>query len=98
MFPARRSVAQSSTFSAGLASGAAELYEAYLPALNEPMILVQEGLFNDPFFDPFWLYRAVDRAVQGQDLVAELERAQMLTSEYLLCRRSGGEHTECVVK
>lgn len=97
-FPTRRSVAQSPTFLAGLAPGAAELYEAYLPALDEPTALVQEGLFNDPFFDPFWLYRAVDRAVQGEDLVTELEFAQTLTGEYLLCRRGGGTQDACVVE
>ncbi|MEM8531366.1 MAG: extracellular solute-binding protein [Chloroflexota bacterium] len=94
-FPARRSLAQSPTFLSQASPRAAELYEDYLPRLNDPTALSEQDLFNTPFFDPFWLYRAVDRAIQGRDLAEELAIAEKLTNEYLQCVRQDGEPREC---
>lgn len=94
-FPARQSLAQSPTFLSQAAPGAAELYEDYLPRLNDPRALSGQDLFNTPFFDPFWLYRAVDRAIQGRDLAEELAIAEELTNAYLQCVRQDGEPRQC---
>lgn len=45
--------------------------------------------------EPFWFYRAVDRALQGQELERELADAQALTEQWLACVRGGGQPGSC---
>jgi multiple sugar transport system substrate-binding protein len=97
-FPARRSVADSEAFRAKLSPDALELYTSYLPALDQPPASLPQDMFTDPQFDPYWLYRAIDRAMQGGDLEEELLTAQNLTSAYLACVRAGGDPRECAVQ
>ncbi|NOK57789.1 MAG: hypothetical protein GFH27_549287n93 [Chloroflexi bacterium AL-W] len=94
-FPARRSVAQSQTFTARTSPETIELYEAYLPVLDNPMTFQSQDLFSDHHFDPYWLYQAIDNAIQGRDLEAELQTAQDLTHLYLQCVRNNGEYDVC---
>jgi ABC-type glycerol-3-phosphate transport system substrate-binding protein len=84
-FPARRSVAESDTFRKQAPLGAIDVYNAYLPTLERTSANMEPNLFNDPRFDPYWLYRAIDRAIQGANLKNELLLAQDLTQQYLDC-------------
>lgn len=45
--------------------------------------------------DPYWFFRAVDRALQGSDLEAELAEAQTLTEQYLACVQGGEAPGQC---
>jgi multiple sugar transport system substrate-binding protein len=90
--PARTSVATSPEFQAGAAPGAAEVYAAYEPLLSGSS--AQNELFPATV-DPFWFYRAVDRALQGGDLERELQEAQTLTEAHLACVRGGGQPGPC---
>jgi multiple sugar transport system substrate-binding protein len=88
-FPARSSLATSEAYLSQARPGAAELYAAYAAALADPDSAV------DPYagVDLFWLFQAVDRAMQGADLERELADAQLLTEQYLACV-AGGEAPE----
>lgn len=95
-FPARRSLALSGAFQQGALPGAAEVYAAYLPALDRvPAAQRASGESDSARIDPFWFFRAVDRALQGQDLGRELDRAQDWTTQYLACVRAGGAAGTC---
>jgi ABC-type glycerol-3-phosphate transport system substrate-binding protein len=88
-FPARTSVATSEAYLSQARPGAAELYAAYGAALADP------ASAEDPYtgVDLFWLFQAVDRAMQGEELERELAEAQTLTEQYLACV-AGGETPE----
>jgi ABC-type glycerol-3-phosphate transport system substrate-binding protein len=90
--PARTSVVTSPEFQAAAAPGTTEIYAAYQPLLIGSS--TQTELFP-PSVDPFWFYRAVDRAVQGSDLERELQEAQTLTEAHLTCVQGGGQPGPC---
>ncbi|MEM8530390.1 MAG: extracellular solute-binding protein [Chloroflexota bacterium] len=97
-FPARVSVAESETFLAQARPGTAEVYTAYREALEQPPVgLSTQDADNVPI-DEFWYYRAVDRAIQGEDLEQELVEAQQLTKGYLLCRQNGADAYTCATQ
>ncbi|MCG8352251.1 MAG: hypothetical protein MI924_31180, partial [Chloroflexales bacterium] len=56
----------------------------------------REGALQ-PYLEPYWLFRAVDRALQGKDVDAELDDAQALTERYLSCVRGGGQPRSCAL-
>ena len=97
-FPARISVAESQAYLSRTLPGAAEVYRAYAPLLRETSATAGEELWDDPQFDPFWLYQAIDRAIQGKPLASELAQAQDTTERYLLCVRSGSAPSECALR
>ncbi|MCU0492170.1 MAG: extracellular solute-binding protein, partial [Chloroflexaceae bacterium] len=91
-FPARRSVAESEAFRARMAPGAAEVYRAYTPLLNNealPAQPTQRLNAYGPELDGFWFYQAVERALQGADLEQELADAQFKTEQFIACYRGG---------
>lgn len=90
-FPARSSVAASEAYLAQARPGSAELYAAYSAALADP------DSVRDPYagVDLFWLFQAVDRAMQGADLERELADAQLLTEQYLACVAGGEAPDAC---
>ena len=45
--------------------------------------------------DFYWLYRAIDRALQGKDLTQELQQAQALTERYNECIQQGTSASTC---
>jgi ABC-type glycerol-3-phosphate transport system substrate-binding protein len=92
-FPARRSLAESSDFERRAPEGAREAYVAYHTAF-ERTASPAAALDSAPV-DFFWLYRAVDRALQGKDLERELQDAQLLTEQYLACVRGGEKPGAC---
>ncbi|MCU0492103.1 MAG: extracellular solute-binding protein, partial [Chloroflexaceae bacterium] len=51
-----------------------------------------------PELNPYWFYRALDRALQGGDLEQELADAQFLTEQYLACVRGGEEAATCATQ
>ncbi|HWQ14546.1 MAG TPA: extracellular solute-binding protein [Roseiflexaceae bacterium] len=92
-FPARRSLAESPEFLARAQPGAAEVYAAYRAALDRPP--ASSGENPEAQIDPYWFFRAVDRAIQGGNLEQELAEAQRLTEQHLDCVRDGGGRAEC---
>ncbi|MCG8350136.1 MAG: extracellular solute-binding protein [Chloroflexales bacterium] len=93
-FPTRHSIADSEAFLTQAVPGKAEVYAAYRAALEQPL-----GSANAPLdrseIDPFWLFRAIDRALQGADLAVELADAQFLTEQWLACVRGGEAPDSC---
>jgi multiple sugar transport system substrate-binding protein len=93
-FPARRSVAESDAFLKRAPAGGDAVYAAYRPTLDRAP---QAGgtAADRPQIDPFWFFRAADRALQGKNLERELADAQTWTEQYLTCVRSGGAANTC---
>ncbi len=94
VFPARRSLAESLAETASLPTGTAEVYRAYRAAL-ERAPAAEPAMADSNTIDYYWLVRAMDRALQGQDLERELDEAQRLTTQFLACVRDGGSGREC---
>ncbi|MCG8350140.1 MAG: extracellular solute-binding protein [Chloroflexales bacterium] len=92
-FPVRRSVAESASFLAEAPVGAAAVYAGYRAALDRAPIRIDPA--DTMLLDRFWFYRAVDRALQGGDLEAELVAAQTMTKQHLACVRGGGSAGAC---
>lgn len=92
--PARRSLATADTFLAQAAPGTAEIYQAYRPALQQPADNTQPN----PAIDYYWFFRAIDRAMQGGASERELASAQALTTQFLACRRGGGDANTCTAQ
>jgi ABC-type glycerol-3-phosphate transport system substrate-binding protein len=65
-------------------------YGATLDSVEAPLTAV-----IPPGLDPYWFFRAVDRALQGGDLQQELADAQFLTEQYLACAQSGEAADDC---
>jgi ABC-type glycerol-3-phosphate transport system substrate-binding protein len=95
MFPARSSVAESAAFRAQALPGAADVYKAYRAAFDRTPDTPGEIAPNQSPIDFYWFYRAVDRALAGQDLERELADAQGLTEQYLACVRAGTSAVAC---
>ena len=52
----------------------------------------------DARFDAYWLEDAISRAIEGSDLVNELEQAQQRTEAFLSCRENGGTAPDCAIQ
>jgi ABC-type glycerol-3-phosphate transport system substrate-binding protein len=94
-FPARIGVAESQRFQAQAAPGAAVVYQCYRAALFRRPDAVSETDLNRSPIDFYWFYRAIDRALQGEDLERELADAQALTEQFLICVRGGTQAGTC---
>jgi hypothetical protein len=94
-YPARISVAESEAFTSRAPAGAAEVYKAYREALGRSSTPVAERSFFDTEIDMYWFFRAVDHAIQGEDIERELDDAQILTEQFVACVRAGGNSPEC---
>jgi ABC-type glycerol-3-phosphate transport system substrate-binding protein len=94
-FPARLSVARSPEVVEKMEPGQAEAYESYITALERPAPENPNTLPDQEKFDPFWFFRAVDRALQGGNLEQELADAQQLTEQFLACVQAGEEASAC---
>jgi ABC-type glycerol-3-phosphate transport system substrate-binding protein len=92
-FPARSSLAESTAFREAAPLGSADVYAAYKPLLEQA--LQQEYLYRIWQVQPYWLFRAADRALQGGDLDNELTDAQFFTEQYLACVRGGEREGVC---
>lgn len=95
-FPARRSVAESAAFVQQASPDAQALYAAYLPQLQASSVATNP--FADATFEPFWLYQAIDRALQGANLERELAQAQEKTTAYFQCMETKGTRRACATK
>jgi len=90
-FPARRSAARADTANQAQ-PGMAAVYDGYIAALDRAGPLAPGGeTFGAPPIDYYWLYRAIDRALQGKKLEQELAEAQALTEQYVACVRGGSQ-------
>jgi len=77
-------------------AGAADVYQAYTQALERSGDLAPGGnTLGTRVIDYFWFYRALDRALQGEDLERELAEAQELTEQYIACMRSSAQRQDC---
>jgi len=95
-FPAHRSLAESDAFLKGAPAGAADVYAAYLPALNRaPEAGDAEQPAGRPQINMYWFFRAADRTLQGGNLDRELADAQALTERYLTCAQSAADAAGC---
>jgi hypothetical protein len=91
--PARLSLLDTVAAAPDAPTGLAEVVVAYRAALTSTS---GPGTLNDTGdVSLFWLYRAVDRALQGADLERELEEAQFITEQYLACVRGGESPAAC---
>jgi ABC-type glycerol-3-phosphate transport system substrate-binding protein len=93
-FPARRSIAESQYSPQTAPAGAAAVYAAYRPALDQAPTSARADS-NQPRVDLFWFFRAADRTLQGGDLDRELADAQDMTEQYMTCVQSGGQAGTC---
>jgi ABC-type glycerol-3-phosphate transport system substrate-binding protein len=98
-FPARVSQATSPEFTAQIGTEAAQLYTAYREALQRPALIDRQSRWEfmqaSDMADGFWFYQALDRAMQGSDLLRELEDAQFTTEQFIKCRRGGDGWLAC---
>jgi ABC-type glycerol-3-phosphate transport system substrate-binding protein len=76
------------------APGAGDVYAAYREALARPGGEARAPLLGGDV-EPFWFFRAADRALQGADLERELAEAQTLTAQHLACVRAGDRPGDC---
>ncbi|MCG8351828.1 MAG: extracellular solute-binding protein, partial [Chloroflexales bacterium] len=79
--------------SAAIPSEKAALVDAYGATLDSAAALLPTVI--PPGLEPYWFYRAVDRALQGGDLARELDDAQILTEQYLACVQGGAAAGTC---
>ncbi|MBA3944012.1 MAG: extracellular solute-binding protein [Herpetosiphonaceae bacterium] len=98
-FPARRSVAESDAFQQAAPAGAVDVYHAYVAALQRPTSSITAGdaTAQSPI-DYYWLWRALDQALQGAPLERALAEAQQKTVAYLACVRGGAARTVCTIQ
>lgn len=90
--PARLSVAESAAFLDTAPAGAAEVVNSY-KAMATTATPTKPWWQTD--MDYFWFSQALDRALQGENLDRELEKAQRLTSDFLACVRTGEKGPTC---
>ncbi|MCU0492104.1 MAG: extracellular solute-binding protein [Chloroflexaceae bacterium] len=97
--PARVSLASGPEFSAQAGAEVASLYAAYREALQRPLEgnpTERSTLGQTSYWaDGFWFYQALDRTMQGGDLLKELEDAQFTTEQFINCRRGGEGWLTC---
>ena len=94
-FPARSSLAQSSSFHDRAPAGALSVFDAYRTAASAAS---PDETALDPRFDSYWLLDAIDQSLQGKDLVRALAHAQELTERYMACIKQGISAQACVIQ
>lgn len=94
-FPARSSLADDESFVAQLPDGAVDVYRAYRDLLRQAPAGEQAEPYYQSRIDLFWFFRAVDRALQGEDLERELQDAQALTEQFAACVAGDTKASEC---
>jgi multiple sugar transport system substrate-binding protein len=97
-FPARISAAESPAFLGKAPDGAAEVYAAYRAAFDRASPDAANRSWLGETIDPYWFYRAVDRALQGEDLDRELADAQALTERFAECVRATDDAAACATQ
>jgi hypothetical protein len=93
--PARVTVADSESFAVQASPRSREMFRRYRTAFALPPAPANGGasLHAIPYL--YWFEQALDRALQGQDLEAELAQAQDRTSAFLDCLRQGSDRATC---
>jgi ABC-type glycerol-3-phosphate transport system substrate-binding protein len=91
-FPARRSLADVDIVTAQTPPGTSEVYAAYRAALAGPP---GAAPVDESQIDYYWFLRALDHALQGEDLQRELAEAQTTTEQFLACVRGGASGIVC---
>lgn len=92
-FPARMSLLESEAFTSNARPGATEVYQAYQDALANTTDIAQQPDRSN--MDYYWLFQAVDRALQGENLEQELANAQDMTEQYIVCVQTGQPKHVC---
>ncbi|MCG8353839.1 MAG: extracellular solute-binding protein, partial [Chloroflexales bacterium] len=95
-FPARMSLVESEAFLSNVQPGAAEVFAAFVAALDQQT--TPRASLDDDTMDYYWFFRAVDRALQGADLEQELAAAQQITEDFLICVDNGGAAGQCATQ
>ncbi len=98
MSPARTSVAESEEFINLISPDFAAIHQAYRETSARTSLNATPELFYSSGIEYYWLYRAIDRALQGKDIERELDNAQVLTRQHLACVRSGGQPHSCALE
>ncbi len=93
-YPARASVAQSEALLAQADTRSNTFFQTYHEVLYSQIAPIRNTTVLNRL-DAFWLYRAVDRALQGADLAVELADAQIFTEQHLACVTSGEAPGAC---
>jgi len=97
-FPARRSLAESEAFHQQAPPGSSDVYAVYRTAMSRtPAPQAGQVRFYalSQRMDPYWLFQAIERALQGADLERELDEAQAVTESYVACYQATEEWTKC---
>lgn len=94
-YPARTSVIESDAYAAAAQPGAVAVYTAYRTALERTPNVDMSQSYEQTPIDFFWLFQAVDRAIQGEDLEQALSEAQQNTEAFLACVRGGAAAEVC---
>lgn len=98
MFPARTSIAESDVFINLSSPDVAAIHHAYQEAFTRSTLDPTATLLTHANIEYYWLYRAVDRGLQGQNIERELDTAQVLTQQHLACIRTGGQPRACALQ
>lgn len=97
-FPARRSVAESDAFLQQARLGSSEVYTAYWNVLNRDTSTSADQVTleaTSPALDTFWIFQAIEQAIQGKNLEDALEKAQTRTQAYVSCYQASKKWAEC---
>lgn len=95
-FPGRMALVDTDEFAKQAPEGALEVATAYRAAFDRAPSPAEQ--VDDSAINYFWLFRAVDRALQGKDLARELTDAQALTEQYLTCVQAGTFGSDCATQ
>ncbi|MCG8348357.1 MAG: hypothetical protein MI924_11330, partial [Chloroflexales bacterium] len=87
-WPVRRSVVQAEAFRNQFPDDLMAVYDTYWAKWEQEVTgetgrTLAQVYQQEPY--PYWFYRALDRALQGADVQAELAEAQRLTDAYFAC-------------
>lgn len=98
-YPARMTASDAEALADQMAPEAAAVYNAYRTAFSQQTggAAAQTSFYQLPI-DYYWFFDAVDQALQGQDLEAQLDRAQSITAEFLSCTRAGESGSVCALQ
>lgn len=79
--------------------GATDVSQTYQDRLAQSSYAaVLYGSFEQSPIDYFWFLKAVDRALQGEDLEQALAEAQQITERYLACRQNVSASENCTTQ
>lgn len=95
--PVRISIGKSDAYTTLAPTFAVELFHAYQTALSRSAVPngASASLAQLPEGAKYWFYRALDNALQGNDLERELADAQFKAEQFIACTGGGESAADC---